>query len=81
MYGHFSVSEKLLKVAWTSFCIVVTIVTATWQLIHYLHGDDFTTVAYKTFHEDNIDVYPSIGLCFSNSLIDEKLMNYPIWDP
>ena len=52
-----------------------------WQLHNYLYGDDLTTVLYKTFHQDEIDVYPNIGFCFSNSLIEEKLNNYQITVP
>jgi hypothetical protein len=49
-----------------------------WQLINYWNAKDVTAISYETFHKEEKDVYPSIGLCFANSLIDEKLNQYAI---
>jgi hypothetical protein len=81
MCGSFSVSKKCIKVVWTSCCIILTLTTSIWQLNNYMNGEDLTVVSYRTFHQDEIDVYPSIGLCFSNALVKEKLNNYQITDP
>lgn len=60
------------------FCTVITIVTAIWQFINYWNAEDVTAISYKTFHTAKIDVYPRIGLCFANTVIEEKLSQYAI---
>ena len=72
--------KMLLTNVWTCFCILITIGASTWQLYNYLYGDDLTTISYKYFHQTAKDIYPSIGFCFFNTLIEEKLNNYPIRD-
>ena len=81
MCGSFCKSKKFLNVAWTSLCTIGTIATSIWQLNNYIHGEDLTVVSYRTFHQDKKDVYPSIGLCFANTLLEEKLKNYHFTDP
>jgi hypothetical protein len=72
------ISGKKLKVIWTLACVITTLITAIWQLLSYLNGEDMTVIHYKQFHQEEIDLYPSIGLCFSNVLIPEKLEKYGI---
>ena len=73
MHESCSASKKFLNVVWTSVCTIMTITAFIWQLIKYFHNDDLTAVSFKRFNQDEIDVYPSIGLCFQNVLIEENL--------
>ena len=81
MGDSFFLSKRNLKISWNIFCIIITITTSILQLQNYLIGEDTTTVSYQPFNEGKRDLYPSIGLCFSNVLIDEKLKQYGIIDP
>ena len=81
MRESFSRAKRYLKVVWTSFCIIITVAAVKWQLDNYIKSDDLTTVSYKSFNREEIDAYPSIGFCFRNSLIEEKLNAYQITDP
>ena len=64
---------KLFKVAWNSICIIATIATVIWQLSNYIYGDDMTVVGFKRFNDKEIDVYPSIGFCFTVALNNDIL--------
>ena len=46
-----------------------------------MRDEDVTSVSYKVFNKDEANVYPSMGLCFSNVIIDEKIEEYGIMDP
>ena len=80
MWESFLDLEKCIKRVWTIICFSATITTGVWQFLYYTHGKDVTAVAYKVYNEKEIVVYPSIGLCFSNVLIEEKLKRYQIQD-
>ena len=58
---------------WSILCLIATIFTITWQLMNYINGRDATIVEYKKFHNEKIDAYPSIGMCFSKAFNEEKL--------
>ena len=74
-------SKKILKVLWTTFCIIITTVVALLQIKLYLEDKDVTNISYKIFNENEQDVYPSIGFCFPNVVIEEKLKPYGFTDP
>ena len=67
---------KLFKVTWNSICIIATIATVIWQLSNYIYGDDMTVVGFKRFNDKEIDVYPSIGFCFTVALNNDILKRY-----
>ena len=71
-------SCTLFRVLWSITCIVATIATVTWQISNYLNGRDATVVEYRKFHDEDIDVYPSIGMCFSLAIDEKKLSQYGI---
>ena len=71
-------SCSFLKVLWSITCIIATISTVTWQISNYLNGRDSTVVEYKKFNGEDIDVYPSIGMCFSLAVDEKKLSQYGI---
>ena len=73
-----SFSWKYFKVIWIVLCIIATMSTTIWQLWSYVNGDDITVVGYKKFNEEEIDLYPSVSVCFTMALDEEKLGQYGI---
>ena len=69
-------SWNKFKIIWTLLCIIGTIVTTLWQLVSYLNNEDVTVVGFKKFHNNEIDVYPDISLCFTVALLEDKLRRY-----
>ena len=61
---------------WKLACISATLFTTIWQLSSYYDGTYVTVVEYKKFNERKGDIYPSIGICFTNTLREEKLESY-----
>ena len=76
MAGSFPFSNKFLKALWTAFCITITAAVAISQIQVYLENKDVTHISYNIFHQNEKDVYPNIGFCFSNVVIGEKLKKY-----
>ena len=78
--NSFSVTCSLLgdcvRPLWALSCIAATLFTAIWQLNQYCNGPDRTIVEYKRFHDKEIDVYPSVGICFSNTMLEANLKKY-----
>ena len=64
------------KQLWKLSCISATIITTLWQLNQYANGPDGTIVEYKTFNDKKIDTYPSVSVCLTNTLKEEKLKTY-----
>ena len=67
---------RYFKMLWSMCCVIATIFTVAMQISNYLNGHDATVVEYKKFNNEEIDVYPSIGICFSLALDEEKLKSY-----
>ena len=68
--------EKCGKRLWKLSCITATLFTTIWQLNEYCNGPEGTIVKYKRFHDKKSDLYPSVGICFSNTLIEHELKRY-----
>ena len=68
--------EKCGKRLWKLSCITATLFTTIWQLNEYCNGPEGTIVKYKRFHDKKSDLYPSVGICFSNTLIEDELKRY-----
>ena len=47
-----------------------------WQFSNYYSGEEQTVVGYKRFNEIEDNVYPSIGLCWTLAINEEKLKRY-----
>ena len=80
---HFNTTEilktnakQILRVAFTLICISATIFTTVIQFMNYCTVEDQTIVTYKRFHESEIDVYPSISLCWTMAIDEEKLKRF-----
>ena len=58
---------------WKLSCISATIITTLWQLNQFSNGPDGTIVEYKTFNDKKIDTYPSVSVCFTNTLKWNKM--------
>ena len=67
---------KCVNTLWSIVCFIATISTITWQLLNFINGRDATIVQYKTYNKERIDVYPSIGMCFSMAFDKTKLQRY-----
>ena len=71
-------SSKSFSIFWASLCIIATVSTVSWQVSNYLNGRDATVVEYRKFNDRNIDLYPSIGLCFTLAIDVLKLKPYGV---
>ena len=71
-----SLFGKFAKRLWKLICISPTILTTLWQLNEYCNGPVRTIVEYKRFNDEEIDVHPSVGVCFTNTLLEENLKKY-----
>ena len=63
---------KCVNTLWSIACFIATISTIIWQLLNFINGRDATIVQYKTYNKDKIDVYPSMGMCFSMAFDESK---------
>ena len=59
-------------------CFAVTISLVVWQIYVYVQNNDISRVGYEKFHADEVDIYPSISLCFGDILLQDKLDNHGI---
>ena len=66
----------LLKGIWIFICTFATLLTVIWQCYKYGKGEDVTQVEYKNFNENELDIYPSIALCFTMAIKEERLSGY-----
>ena len=69
-------TKQILRVSFTLICISATIFTTVVQFMNYCTVEDQTIVTYKRFHESETDVYPSISLCWTMAIDEEKLKRY-----
>ena len=67
---------SVLKPGFALLCIFATLSTVIWQFHHYCKGEDETQVDYKHFNEAELDVYPSIALCVTIAIDEERLKEY-----
>ena len=68
--------KQILRVTFTLICISATLFATVVQFINYCTVEDQTIVTYKRFHESETDVYPSISLCWTMAIDEEKLKQY-----
>ena len=66
----------VLKRIWILFCAFATLLAVILQCYDYGKGQDVTQMEYKSFNENELDVYPSIGLCFTMAIKEEDLNIY-----
>ena len=79
MSGNGTLNQYLmlgLKRGFTLVCIFATLITAIWQFYTYGKGEDQTQVEYKHFNEAESDIYPSIALCVTTAVNEERLKEY-----
>ena len=79
MSGNRGLNQLLmlaLKRGFTLVCIFATLITAIWQFYTYGKGEDQTQVEYKHFNEAESDIYPSIALCVTTAVNEERLKEY-----
>ena len=69
-------SRSICITFWASCCIVATLSTTVWQCLNYLYGEEQTVVEYKSFNDGAENIYPSIGLCWTQAIDEEKLKGY-----
>ena len=66
----------VLKRSWLFSCIFATLLTVIFQCYNYGKGEDITQVEYKSYNENELDIYPSIALCFTMAIKEERLSGY-----
>ena len=69
-------ARKILRVVWACCCALATLATIVWQCSNYYYGEEQTFVDYKNFNERETNLYPSIGVCWTRAIIEEKLKLY-----
>ena len=72
----FDFNRTCFNIIWTTLCIVATIGTTMWQISNYVKDDDMSVVQFKRFHDTEIDLYPSITLCFVMLFNAKELQKY-----
>ena len=68
--------KLILRMVWALTCIIATLYTTIDQFRNYFNIEDQTIVAYRRFNEMETDVYPSLTLCWTMTIIEEKLRRY-----
>ena len=53
-------------------CFTVLIV----NIYEYILDEDTSQIEFKEFNSDEYHIYPSVTLCFTNPLLDDKLIQY-----
>ena len=66
----------ILRTVWTCSCIVATLATMAWQLSNYYNGKEETVVDYRRYNDIDYDLYPSLSLCWTMVINEEKLKMY-----
>ena len=66
----------VLRRCFALLCIFATLTTVTLQFHKYGKGEDETQVEYKKFNEGESDIYPSVGLCLTMAINEERLKKY-----
>lgn len=59
-------------------CVMGTLVLTTWCVYLYYLDEDVSRVAYKEFHTNADNIYPSLSLCFGDIFVNEKLEYYGV---
>ena len=71
------IDSKSIRITfWASCCIVATLSTTVWQCLNYCYGEEQTVVEYKRFNDGKENIYPSVGLCWTQAIDEEKLKGY-----
>ena len=61
-----------LKYSYYLFCFISTISLSTWCVYQYVLDEDLTQINFKRFHDEKVDVYPSVSLCFMNPYLSKE---------
>ena len=69
-------AKLILRMVWPLTCIIATLYTTIDQFRNYFNIEDQTIVAYRRFNEIETDIYPSLTLCWTMTIIEEKLRRY-----
>ena len=69
-------AKLILRMVWALSCIIATFYTTIDQFRNYFNIEDQTIVAYRRFNEIETDVYPSLTICWTMTIIEEKIRRY-----
>ena len=60
--------EKWKIVSWMfhSLCLVVTVCIIVFWIYMFALDEDISLVEYKQYYRDEVDIFPSLSLCFKN---------------
>ena len=59
---------QIFKIAFTSGCVIASLAFVIKLIYEYSLNKDTSSLEFKAFHSDENAVYPSISLCFSESI-------------
>ena len=67
---------NILKYFFSAACFSTALAFVIYWCLKYSHDEDLVVVDYKNLAEEQDDVYPMLGLCFSNVIIESELKKY-----
>ena len=57
-------------------CALATIGLTVKCVYQYMSDEDVSRISFKTFNSNENAIYPAVTLCFTNPLLDNKLVEY-----
>ena len=73
--SHSTLKLYLTKI-YKYLCVISTLLLVGYSICVYIQNNDISRIHYKEFHSTANDIYPSISLCFGDTLDDGKLDAY-----
>ena len=68
-----SLNWERFNAFFTTCCTLATIVTVSWCIFNYLKDEDLTVVNFMEFQREEVDIYPTVSICFTTPYEKEKL--------
>ena len=68
-------NEKLIS-SYQYICWFATIAIVIYCIYVFILNEDLCTIDYKTYYEENTDVFPVLSLCLKNPISEKKLKRY-----
>ena len=67
---------KAVDISFKIFLICMLSLAIYEGIERYIQDEDVSLISFKTFHDDNDNLYPTTTMCFYNPFIESKLENY-----
>ena len=67
---------KTVDISFKIFLICMLSLAIYEGIERYTQDEDVSLISFKTFHDDNDNLYPTTTMCFYNPFVESKLKNY-----